>query len=361
MKISLGNIDREIFYVNEHVLHGEVMYLVTPKHIGVKWTNDNKIFRSSLWNSDGELVSASFPKFTNWGENPENFPVPNSLTNTTVIEKMDGSLLCISKNRGHFILRTRGTVDATKLDNGAELAAFQPILDDLKERYNSNTWDFSLLFEWLSPTNVIVINYGNEPLFSLIGCIDHDDYSLTPQSILDSWAAVWKVARPQSYTFKSTEDLLSMVDLWKGKEGVCVYSKNQQMIHKVKSADYLVKHRFKSEATLENTLELYFQLNCPTYVEFETKLVELFDWECFEMVRGYASSICDAAKQVNQIIAGITAFVEPLKIKPRKDAAIAITSSYGETGRSGMAFTLLDSKPLTNDQHKKLFWQVLKK
>lgn len=361
MKIDLTEVDGEQFMMHPHLVANETVWLIQPQHIGAKWTNRNKHFRSSVWNANGELISAGFPKFVNWGENPENFPVPTSLDNATVIEKMDGSLLIVSKYKGQFILRTRGTVDATKLDNGAELVAFQPILDDLKERYTSNTWDFSLLFEWLSPTNVIVINYGNEPMFSLIGCIDHDDYSLTSQDTLDSWADVWKVARPQSYTFKSTEDLLVMVDLWKGKEGVCVYSKNEQVIHKVKAADYLIKHRFKSNATLENTLDLFISCGYPSYSEFETQLITQFDYECFEMVRGFASLVVDAFKTVREIESGMARFVEPLKSLPRKDAALKITSSYGDTNRASFCFKLLDGKSLDSEQYKKLMWQVLKK
>jgi hypothetical protein len=95
MKIDLLSIDTVQFYVNQHIIDGNVVYLVHPKNMGVKWTNDNIHLRSSIWDSDGNLVSASFKKFTNWGENPENFPVPESLKNTTVVEKLDG---CCDEN-----------------------------------------------------------------------------------------------------------------------------------------------------------------------------------------------------------------------------------------------------------------------
>ena len=152
------------------------------------------------------------------------------------------------------------------------------------------------------------------------------------------------------------------VDQWKGKEGVCVYSKNDQSIHKVKSSDYLIKHRFKSEATLENTLDLYFSYGKPLYQEFESKLTETFDYECFEMVRGYASQICDASKEVNKIVDGFKSFVDnQLKVlSTRKEQAQKVISSYSESNRASMIFSLLDGKTLTSDQHKKLFWQVLK-
>jgi len=346
--------------VHEHILNGEIVYLIQPQHIGTKWTQDNKHMRSVVVNYEGEVISAGFPKFTNWGENPDHFPVPNSLRNCTVMEKLDGSLLSVSKYKGQYILRTRGTVDASVLANGFELEVFKStILNKLED--NNDTWGYSVLFEWLSPVNKIVLSYGDEPMWKLIGFIDHTDYSLATQDMLDLMAKKYDFLRPETYTFTDVNDLLRNVDKWKGKEGVCVYSKNDQYIHKVKSSDYLIKHRFKSEATLENTLDLYFSYGKPSYQEFESKLTETFDYECFEMVRGYASQICDASKEVNKIIDGFKSFVNnQLKGLIRKEQAQKVISSYSESNRSSMIFSLLDGKTLTSDQHKKLFWQVLK-
>lgn len=355
MKIDLQSIDRQQFMVHDHVVNGELMYLVQPVHIGCDWKKENTIFRSSLWTDDGTLVSAGFPKFVNWGEKPAVFPVPNTLDNCVFVEKLDGSLLIVSKYKGQYILRTRGTSDATKLDNGIELEIFKqtilPRLDDGEE-----TWPYSILFEWTSPFQRIVINYGDEPQWFLVGIVNHDNYSLWKQKELDALANIWNLKRPETLSVKTLDDVKS----WVGKEGVCVYSNNGQSIHKVKSDFYLIRHRFRSQASLENTLNLFFDYDCPSYQKFEKNLIELFDYECFTMVRSYASNICDASKQVNQIISGITNFVAPLKLLPRKDAAKHIISSYGNSGRAAMAFTLLDNKPLTTDQHKKLYWQVLK-
>ena len=361
MKIDLDKVDRTQFMVHEHSLNGEIVHLIQPQHIGTKWTQDNKHMRSVVVNYEGEVISAGFPKFTNWGENPDHFPVPTSLRNCTVMEKLDGSLLIVSKYKGQYILRTRGTVDASTMANGHELELFKStILNKLHD--NNDTWNYSVLFEWLSPINKIVLSYGDEPMWKLVGFVDHSDYSLATQDMLDLMAKKYNLLRPEIYTFTDVNDLLQNVDQWKGKEGVCVYSKNDQTIHKVKSADYLIKHRFKSEATLENTLDLYFSYGKPSYQEFESKLTETFDYECFEMVRGYASQICDASKEVNKIVDGFKSFIDnQLKVlSTRKEQAQKVISSYSESNRSSMIFSLLDGKTLTTDQHKKLFWQVLK-
>ena len=366
MTIELNKIDREQFKVTEHVVAGEVMYLVQPQLAGVKWTQENKIFRSSLWNSTGELVSGSYQKFVNWLENPEHFPIPQSLKNTTIVEKVDGSCCILSSYKNNRILRTRGTVDATKLENGYELEVFkQKYLPKIEAVMDAPTWDMSFIFEWVTADkdHKIILTYDNAPEWYLTGIVNHKDYSLLQQKELDYWAEDIGCPRPVTYTFHTIEELLSNVALWKGKEGVVIYSNKGQSLHKVKSLDYLAKHRFKSDATLENTLDLFFSMGKPEYKDFEKKLTETFDYECFEMVRGFISQICDAYKDVLKIIDGMQEFIDTkLKLLPnRKEQAALVKSSYGNTSRTGFVFSLLDGKALLDEQLKKLFWRILKK
>jgi len=366
MKINLEEIDRTQFMVHEHILLGEVVYLVQPCHIGAKWTQANKHFRSSVWNSDGELISAGFPKFTNWGENPEHFPVPSSLRDCVVTEKLDGSLLIVSKYKGQLILRTRGTVDGSTLDNGHELEIFKQQFANFLNQYDDRyeTWDFSYLFEWVSPENRIVLNYGDKPEWMLVGYIDHTDYSLCSQSFLDEKALDWNMKRPVTFNFsdKSIDYLLIAVDDWKGQEGVVVYSKEGQTLHKVKSAWYLALHHMKSElASPEKVLDVWFSMNKPDYETFYNNIATQFDFEIANQIRGDISKISDAWKEVQKIVDAMKVFVDGVRNLPtRRDQALKIKMAYGDTNRASFCFTLLDNKPLTDDNLKKLMYQVLK-
>jgi len=364
MKIDLNEIDRTQFMVHEHILLGEVVHLVQPCHIGAKWTQNNKHFRSSVWNSEGELISAGFPKFTNWGENPDNFPVPTSLKSCNVMEKLDGSLLIVSKYKGEFILRTRGTVDAHNLDNGHELEIFKnEVLPLLKERTEMlDTWITSLLFEWLSPVNRIVLSYGDVPIFKFIGAISHADYSLWNQGLCNVFAKDNELSRPEVYTFDSVDDLMTNVDQWKGKEGVVIYSKDGQALHKVKSAWYLALHHMKSElASFDKVIDVWFTLGKPEYQAFYSHVATTFDFELANQIQGDMSRICDGSKEVAKIVDGMIRFVDGVRSMPlRRDQAQKILSSYGETNRGSFCFKLLDNKPLADDDLKKLLYQVLK-
>jgi hypothetical protein len=363
MKINLNAIDREQFMVHPHVVNGETLWLVQPQHIGCKWTQANKHLRSSVWNDEGELVSAGFPKFVNWGENPDNFPLPTSLKDTTIVEKIDGSLLIVSKYKGNHIIRTRGTVDASKLDNGHELELFKEKMFPLIDGFE-NSWEFSILFEWVSPNQRIILNYGDQPEWYLVGIVHHSDYSLETQPELDQWAHQHGLKRPPAYSFPSVENLMKDVEAWKGKEGVVVYSGNGQMLHKVKGLWYLALHRMKEAlSSFDKVVDVWYEQGQPSYQDFEKFIASQFDWELWTQCRGDASRICDGSKMVDKIILGMNVFVDQvLKHLPtRKDQAIKVLSSYGNTNRASFVFKLLDGKTLEVDDRKKLLYQVLKK
>ena len=363
MKIDIKkDIDRESFMVHEHIIAGDVVTLVQPKHIGAKWDKNNLHFRSSVWNYDGELISASFPKFTNWGENPDHFPVPVSLKNATVMEKLDGSLLIVSKYKGQYILRTRGTVDASTMANGDELELFKStILSKLQD--NNDTWNYSILFEWMSSRNVIVLRYSDEPMWTLIGFIDHTDYSLATQDMLDLMAKKYDLLRPEIYTFTDITDMLQNVDKWQDKEGVCLYSKNGQTIHKIKAAKYLLLHHLKSElSSTEKVLDVWLEQGMPDYTTFYNYIFTTFDFELAEQAKGTISRIVDAKKEVNKIVDGMNNFVNNrlCSLPSRKEQAQLVISSYGETNRAAFVFKILDGKSLGKEEYKKLLFQILK-
>jgi hypothetical protein len=362
MKIDIQKVDLTQFMVHEHSLNGEIVYLIQPQHIGTKWTQDNKHMRSVVVNYAGEVISASFPKFTNWGENPDHFPVPNSLKNATIVEKLDGSTLIVSKYNGQYILRTRGTVDASKLANGFELELFKStILNKLQD--NNDTWDYSIIWEWLSPINKIVLSYGDEPMWKLIGFINHINYSLAQQDMLDAMAKKYDLLRPEIYTFTDISDMLQIVDKWQNKEGVCLYSKNDQVIHKIKASKYLLLHHLKSElSSLEKVLDVWLEQGMPDYQTFYNYIFTTFDFELAEQIKGTISRICDAKKEVDLIVSGMNEFVNNrLKTLPtRKLQAEQVISAYGNTNRASFLFKLLDGKSLGKEEYKKLLFQVLK-
>ena len=371
MKIDLQSIDSESFMVHQHFVGEHECYLVQPIHIGATWNKENLIYRSSLWDKDGHPVSLSFKKFFNYDEKPDIFPAPSDLKNAKLMEKLDGSTLIFSRYKGHTVIRTRGTVDARKQANGYEI-------DYLCEKYKKfieflesfTHTDRSYVFEWLSPTNRIVINYGDEPDMVLVATILHKDYSLLMQDTLDIFASGHNLRRPRTFSYNSVEEMKSAVEVLKDQEGLCVYYGNEQQIRKVKAASYLFLHRAKSEiSSIEKVIDVYIDWfmdrhnlsHEPTgYVHFFEYLTEKFDFEIATMATGHASRICDAMKEVDKIMNALFEFASERMNIARNIAAKEVLQAYGSTGRSSIIFKMLDRKVIGTDDYKKLLYQVLK-
>lgn len=366
MRIDLNAIDREQFLVHEHIIAGETCLLVQPQHVGCDWRPDNLHLRSSVWDSTGELVSASLPKFVNWEEKPDLYPLPTSLDNVNLLDKIDGSTLIVSKYRGQVILRTRGTVDAHKMDNGHEIdvlmARYPKILAGLAD---VETLAYSWIFEWTSPLNRIVLDYGSEPELRLIGCVDHADYSLMRQSILDLAAIQLGVKRPERYSFNTIPEMVTAIqNLGAHREGICVYYDGDQRIRKIKSLQYLAMHRFKERVTLPNMLDLFFAYGKPELLGFLARLESEFDFECMSEARPLVERICEVYCSVTAKIAEVkehvgwrlvpvTSFDQIGQPIPRRDAALAIQAKWTDLYR-GVAFKILDDRLIDDKMLRKL-------
>ena len=363
MKIDLNKVDTENFILRPVMIAGEECTLIFPNHIGCKWTKQNLHFRSSIWNSKGELISASFKKFFNWGEQPDLCYTPFSLTangGCQILEKLDGSTLIVSKYKGELIVRTRGTADASIMENAHELELLKAKYPKAFD-FEGETSDVSRIFEWESPENRIVLKH-DEADIKLTGVIYHGDYTMASQTELDIFAELLEVPRPRWYEFDSIKEMQAAVEAFKGVEGVCVYCNKGQDIRKLKGVEYLKLHHLKSElASFEKLLDLYLELGCPGYNGFFKYIEDAFDYEIADHKRGDISKLCDLDKHVKNVVQGMEKFVDKVKTLPtRKDQALYIQQAYGDSGRTGMVFSLLDDKPLDKVALKKLFYQKIK-
>lgn len=375
MKIDPSKINTDDFRV---ITGLQVAYtpciLVTPKAFP-KWDESNKIYRSSMWTEDGYPVSLGWRKFTNHGEQPGFEPLKTTGP-LTYVQKVDGSALYVSKFKGELVVRTRGAATAYQQPNADELSILREkypkafdnnLLEvDYEEGCNDSGEDgYTLMFEWTSPKNIIVLKESNEPELWLLGIVNHRDYSYIPQRSVDLLAQEWGLKRPETHTYDSFKDALKDVQMWQGKEGIVVYGNNDQVLKKIKAELYCRLHAMKSNLSQEALLELFLDMNRPAHSDFYASILNLLqldtlDFETQGQVVGWISRICDADKEVKAIVEGMKAFCEKIKFIPRKEAAQKIFASYGETNRADFVFMTLNGKPLERKQITKLFWQVLK-
>jgi len=347
------------FYIKDVMIGETACILITPK-ISAHWDSENVIFRSSVWNKEtGELVSPSFKKFHNLGEAPDLFPLPSNLNKSSFIEKIDGSTLIVSWYSYNQIIRTRGTVDARQMDNGAEIDL---LIEKYPLAFKFHNGQNTFIFEWVTPANRIVVDY-KEPDMIFIGAINHRDYSYWTQAQLDYLAQENGYKRPQRYFVKNSTELIDLVTDFQDKEGIVVYYNNDQNMRKVKSPRYLALHTLKNMADSDKAMvDLFMEYQMPVYSDFMKMLEGDYDYEIAQFLIGKVSKICDSFKEYQKFYNHIVGFVDNIRSMPtRKEQALKIQSAYGNTIRSGMAFSILDNKEIDQRKIKQILLQMMAK
>lgn len=356
------NLITEEFRAKECMFGGDPCIWFAPALQGVAWNNRNLILRSSIWRkSDYELVSGGLKKFFNWEEKPDIFPAPTSLgSRVRCMEKIDGSCLILSKYKGELIVRTRNALASNHL-NGNEIEILKTKYPKAFDNDYLNGEDHSLIFEWTTPSNQIVVAYP-EIGMTLLDVVDHKDYSYLTQLSVRLIGVTLGIPTPKVFTFDSMESMLKEVENWSDGEGLCVYYGEDQHIRKWKSTWYLNLHKFKSDCTIDNLMALFIDQGCPDYNSFTQYVTNTFDFECAKMSATHISKLCDAFKRVKHVLLGMQDFVANTcnPLPTRKEQASKVIGAYGETNRSNMVFHLLDgNEDLTKDHYKKLIYQCL--
>lgn len=343
--------------------------LIIPSHgaaVGnAAWTPRNVWWRSRVETTNGDLVSQGFGKFFNLGQGPSGLNVSLDDVASAVERgdafatlKLDGSLLIRSIHKGRVYLRTRGSFGYEHLENAFEVEEFKnkhPILFDPKWAEN-----YSILLEWVSPNNTIVLKYA-EPALNVIGAVDHRAMSYVRLRELEAFAYLINAPLIEFFplTTKGWIDLYADLEHNKVIEGYVIRINNEQTLVKVKCAHYLTKHALKSNLTSEKLADMYFQYGRPNFSEFIHKFGEAFDEETAMWAMPAISSLYDGVREMERIEAHIFAKVaavrlnekkreetahsweiEAIRRMARKDFALAAQSDYGSTKKFAFAMSV---------------------
>jgi hypothetical protein len=357
MKINFKNIDLTGFIKVPCMFGGKECVLIYPEDITIKFNEQNKYFRSSIWTLSGEPVSLGFRKFVNYGEQISFEPLDITDKNLTFPRKIDGSCCIVSKFNGELIIRTRQTTDARKMKNGDEI-------DFLINKYPKafNNWylnnGYTCLYEWTTPTNIIVLRESTEPTLWLTGIVNHKDYSYLYQNTLDIIAKEdFNVSRPETFKFDSFDEMRSACEKMSGKEGIVVYSGNGQILKKVKSFQYLYFHKLKSKFnSKENLIDFFLSNYCYDYDTCINILQNQVDFELAESVKDDIKIIAEEYKRAKYIITEMLVFIEGIrKLQTRKEQAISIMKY--DKSHAYLGFAFLDRIHVTNEMYKKIMME----
>lgn len=352
--------DKEQFNFKDCVIAGDECWLITPKDMSVKWTDENARFRSCIVRkSDNFVVSQGFGKFTNFGERPDFQPWDKSWE-IEARHKLDDTLLIVSKYKGELIIRTRGTIDARQMPNGHEIDL---LMKKYPRAFKVPALDCgaNLLFAWTTPSNIIVLREHDEPTLTLVGCVYSNTMSGTTipcdkadyldQYGLDMWAYLMGVGRPQKYEYDTIEDCILDVTAWRGKEGVVLYSPDGQIFKKIKASEYCELHKLATGMrSLSNVLDVFIASpKFYNYQDFYNYVEQTIDFEVAEKIKDDMGLITEAYGKFVHTVDVLKRDIDDniSKMGTRKEQALYIQKHYGAYACFiPVAFHLLDKKEI---------------
>lgn len=338
----------EYFKFKDCVIGGDECILINQIDIKCKWSEATLKFRSIiLRKSDHKVISSSFKKFFNYFEQPDIEPFPKGSFKAHT--KHDGSTLILGYHNNEFIERTRGTANVSQLDNGYEIEFLRKKYPLLWVGVQLNP-TYSVILEWETPTNYIVLRRVKEPTLTLIGIINNETLEYVPQGILDEQATAWGVERPDRHKYDSIEECVSDVETWKGLEGVVVYTYCGQFFRKIKASEYLALHKiFTGMKGISNVIDIFMESPRFTkYSDFYKHVEETIDWEIANEFKDDILKVVTAYCKVLEKIETIKHVINNVRGESftRKDQALHIMEHYREGYRKSMAFLILDNKEI---------------
>jgi len=295
-KLDIKKVRSDFRIVSQDGLH-----LVCPRKNVWDWEEEEKWLRSVVVDNDGFIVSCSWKKFGNYGEfSADTSSLNRALENGRPVRfshKEDGSLCIRSVVNGQVIFRTRGTLYGGE-PNEDGTASFG---DKFKEVAQKNypilldtSWmtDRSLLFEYVAPSNMIVIRYKTEDLVFL-GFIIHSDLRIGRWDELEVLAKEAKLNLVRLHHLPNDPiKLIDEVKTWK-EEGLVVRCEDSQgnidqNFVKVKSAHYLANHRMKFSMKYPVMVEFIESANIKTESQLVVELQACdYDWEIIESAKEF--------------------------------------------------------------------------
>jgi T4 RnlA family RNA ligase len=352
--------DTEMFSFKEGIIGGDECILINPNDIKCKWSEDTLKYRSIIIRkTDGKIISRGYDKFFNFTEQPDLNKFPDGAFN--VVEKKDGSLIIWGIHNNELIHRTRGTFNAENMANGHEIQFLKGKYPKLIEAIGDYS-DCSILTEWQTKTNVIVINEVTEPTLTLVGIIHNETGHLWHQGVLDELAVEWGIDRPTKYHYASISECLADVDLWEDKEGVVLYSECGQYLRKIKSCWYCELHKLATGIKgINQVLDVF--MASPKFMdekEFYNYISTTLDFEIAEKCKDFIKEVCEAYTYfINTemfIRSQVDVFIRPLET--RKEQALALQQQFSGW-KLAYAFQYLSYKNSDDKQILKAMRQIL--
>jgi RNA ligase len=210
--------------------------------------------RGITFDTKGNLICRKYHKFFNVGEKEETqLNKINLYEPHIVLEKLDGSCVIPQPSPDGFVLTTKSGV--TEISQQAE-----EFISDKPHyaKFIHSMFDGKLtpIFEWVSRKNRIVVDYENDNLI-LTAIRNTEMGNYLPYFNMLDLAEHWNIPVVQAVdglAVQNIELFVKQIREWEnGEEGVVVRFDTGHMV-KVKSANYVLRHKTKDSISQEKNV-----------------------------------------------------------------------------------------------------------
>lgn len=315
--------------------NGETLIYARPT---TEWTDwQHRWLRSLHLRADGSVISVGWPKFLDMGQGlgeyrTEVHHLRENIHDLIATTKIDGSLLIRFVRDGKVCFRTRGSlqVGVKNADEIDEFVRKYPRLMDPVFCVNK-----SVLFEWVSPANRIVIKYP-APNITLIGAVSFaqnapwweakfrlltiNELSLLAESLGVPLVEWYRLEEP-----RDVDALLSKLSDNQEMEGFVL--RFGQKLSRVKTDWYKLLHYVRSNLATKSILELWFDKDKPDKAIFEEMFKDQFGIDMLVDAKQALEDLYAGIRSTNEYLSRISDFVEVNRNMTDKDFAFLVKDS----------------------------------
>ena len=253
-----------VFYETKHKVHG---HDVSVFNYRLATFNDFKLENAFemrgltfVFNHDGTLYKRFLGLHKFFNVNETEITQAHDIKDYEVInvsEKLDGSLITfIELPNGEIVPKTKNAFDGGPVAYIGELVDNR-LVSFIREQFERG---HCIFFEYTSPLNRIVIKY---PVSSLSVIKIRDER--TGEYLFDESVPEWlKMAKNETFEFTSLDGLMKDYETLENKEGSVITFKKpdgEQLLVKVKTADYFAKHHLMTEFIYQENVLVGMILN----------------------------------------------------------------------------------------------------
>lgn len=314
--------------VKEYTVGEDILVVLNYNQIESPKNDITNECRSLILNKNTlEVVSRSFDRFFNYGEQPDT-QKDLDLSKAYVFDKIDGSLIKIYNFKGKWHISTRGTAFADSDVNGFGITFRDLVLkalnidtsnqleaDSALQNYCDADLDpkFTYIFEVTSAENRVVTQYNGYTLWFL-ACRNNNtgNYEDEPR-----WLFL-NVHKPALNYFNSVDACIkSAKELPNLKEGYVVYQDGVP-ICKIKNPAYLCVHNIRGEGlTPKRIADLVLMNEQDEYLTYFPEDQVFFD--------PYVSSFCSFRDNLERV------YEENKQIEDQKEFALKVKDVVGSS------------------------------